>query len=67
MQKKHRFPLYREPYRSKKRTVFRLFTKSANRTEPKIINFSIFTIKKTVNGPYFGTVPKVLKNGHEVK
>ena len=53
--------LYREPYRSKKRTVFRLFTKSANRTEPKIINFSVFTIKKTVNGPYFGTVRFAIK------
>ena len=37
---------YREPYHSKKRTVFLFFTKIANRTDPKIINFSVFTINK---------------------
>ena len=41
----YRFVTYhfREPFRSKKRTVFRLFTKSANRNEPKNVHFSVFT------------------------
>ena len=53
--------LYREPYRSKKRTVFKFFTKSADRTESKNVHFSVFTIKITVHEPYFGTVRFAIK------
>ena len=48
--------LCHEPYRSKKCAVFRLFTKSADRTVSKNVHFSVFTFNKTLNGPYLTTV-----------